>query len=396
VRKKITKLRKNRQRKNGKINLQAYILKKTHKTLEKKISFFNNINRQVILLFGLIVIVSIFFDFYLKKNSNLATPFLITTLVSSVTTFLGIPKLKNLKLRQIIREEGPKNHFIKQGTPTMGGIFFIPIAILISNIIYFDSDDYKKIIILSFLVMSFMFIGFIDDLLSLRKQFNTGLTSNQKLTLQLFISIIFIIICSSNNLIPNTIQIGNRLFNIGSLIYPLGIFVLLAESNSTNLTDGLDGLLSGCSVLIFTGLAISISIENSSNNYSLGPLCMIMAGACMGFLFLNKYPAKLFMGDSGSLAIGASLGGIALISNNLWSLLIMGGILAVESISVIIQVSIFKISKRIKGKGYKLFLMTPIHHHFEIQGNNESLIVGSFWFVTLLLVIINLIFFIKP
>ncbi len=121
-----------------------------------------------------------------------------------------------------------------------------------------------------------------------------------------------------------------------------------------------------------------------------------MAGACMGFLFLNKYPAKLFMGDAGSLAIGASLGGIALISNNLWSLLIMGGILAAESISVIVQVSIFKISKKIKGKGHKLFLMTPIHHHFELQGKKETTIVGSFWLITLLLVIINLIFVIKP
>ena len=193
-----------------------------------------------------------------------------------------------------------------------------------------------------------MFIGFIDDFLSLKKQFNTGLTSNQKIILQLFISVIFIILCASNNFLPSTIQIANRVFNIGNLIYPLGIFVLLAESNSTNLTDGLDGLLSGCSSLIFTGLAITILIENPINNQTLAPLCIVMAGACMGFLFLNKYPAKLFMGDSGSLAIGASLGGIALISDNLWSLFIMGGILAAESISVIIQVSIFKISKKNK------------------------------------------------
>ena len=360
----------------------------------KKISFFKSINQQVFILFGLITIICIFFDFYFQ-NSNLAIPFLITTLISSVTTFLGISTLKKIKLKQIIREEGPKNHFIKKGTPTMGGIFFIPIGIIVSNILYFNTDDYKIILALSFLVLSFMFIGCIDDLLSLKKQFNTGLTSNQKLILQLFISLIFIIICSSNDFIPNTIQIGNRLINIGSLIYPLGIFVLLAESNSTNLTDGLDGLLSGCSTLIFAGLAITILIENPSHYHTLAPLCIIMAGACMGFLFLNKYPAKLFMGDSGSLAIGASLGGIALISNNLWSLLIMGGVFAAESISVIIQVSIFKITKKIKGKGHKLFLMTPIHHHFELQGNNETIIVSNFWFITLLLVIINLMFLIK-
>ncbi len=367
-------------------------MKKAKKILDKrKISFLNNINLHVLFLFGLIILMCLFLEFYFK-NSNLIIPFTITTLISWITTLLGIPKLKQIKLKQIIREEGPKNHFIKQGTPTMGGIFFVPVGILISNILYFNKEDYKVILTLSLLIIFFMIIGLIDDLLSLKKKFNTGLTSNQKLILQLIISFIFINIFYSNNYITNNIQLGNKIIDIGNLIYPLGIFVLLAESNSTNLTDGLDGLLSGCSVLIFTGLAITILIENHSGNSTLAPLCMVMAGACMGFLFLNKYPAKLFMGDSGSLAIGATLGGVALISNNLWSLLIMGGILAVESISVIIQVSIFKISKKLKGKGYKLFLMTPIHHHFELKGNNETKIVASFWSITLLLIIINLIF----
>ena len=193
--------------------------------------------------------------------------------------------------------------------------------------------------------------------------------------------------CASNNLIPHNIQIANRIINVGNLVYPLGIFVLLAESNSTNLTDGLDGLLSGCSVLIFTGLAITILVNNPTDHNTLGPLCIVMAGSCMGFLFLNKYPAKLFMGDSGSLAIGASLGGIALISNNLWSLLIMGGILVAETVSVIIQVSIFKISKQIKGKGHKLFLMTPLHHHFELKGWPEPRVIVRFWIVTVVLVL---------
>ena len=350
-----------------------------------------NTNKQILILFGLITIVCIFSDFYLK-NSFLTIPFVITTLLSLGITFISIPILKKIKLKQIIRKEGPKNHFIKQGTPTMGGIFFIPLAIIISNLLYLNTQDYKIILTLSFLIIFFMFIGLIDDLLSLKKQLNTGLTSNQKLILQLLISVIFIIICAFNNFIPNTIQVANKIVNIGNFIYPLGLFVLLAESNSTNLTDGLDGLLSGCSTLIFTGLAINILLEDQANYNTLAPLCIVMAGACMGFLVLNKCPAKLFMGDSGSLAIGASLGGIALVSNNLWSLLIMGGILAIESISVIIQVSIFKISKRLNGNGYKLFLMTPIHHHFELKGNNETLIVSGFWLITLLLVIVNLIF----
>ena len=382
--------------KSGKINLLALVLKKYNKLLNKqKILVFNNINYQIIILFGIITGISIFSDLYFQNN-YLTITFIITTLLSSLITFISIPLLKKIKIKQIIREEGPKKHYLKQGTPTMGGVFFIPIGIIISNILYFNNQDYKIILTLSLLIISFMLIGLIDDFISLKKKFNTGLTSNQKLVLQFFISLIFIIICASNDFISNNIQITNKIINIGNFIYPLGIFVLLAESNSTNLTDGLDGLLSGCSALIFTGLAITILIENQTYAEILAPLCIVMAGCSMGFLFLNKYPAKLFMGDSGSLAIGASLGGIALISNNLWSLLIMGGVLAAESISVIIQVSIFKISKQIKGKGHKLFLMTPIHHHFELQGNKETQIVSSFWFITLLLVIINLIFITKP
>ena len=358
---------------------------------KQKISSKKYINYQTLILFVIVLTTCVVSDFYFK-NSNLIIPFITSTLISSIITFSGIPKLKKFKINQIIRKEGPKKHLIKQGTPTMGGIFFIPIGIIISNILYITKDDYKNILILSFVIISFMFIGFIDDFLSLKKQLNTGLKSKQKIILQSFISVIFIIICSVNNLLSYNIQIAGTDMYIGNLIYPLGVFVLLAESNSTNLTDGLDGLLSGCSVLIFTGLSIIILLDNSNSNTSLAPLCVVMAGACMGFLFLNKYPAKLFMGDSGSLAIGASLGSIALISNNLWSLLIMGGVLAAESISVIIQVSVYKISKRIKGKGSKFFLMTPLHHHFELQGNNETLIVSCFWLVTLLLVMTNLFF----
>ena len=370
-------------------------MKKINKVLNnKKLPVFNNIDYQIFILFGLIICFSIFSDFYFQNN-YLTIIFIITTLVSAIITYKSIPILKKIKIRQIIRKEGPKKHYLKQGTPTMGGIFFIPPGIIISNIIYFNSENYNIIFTLSLLIISFMLIGLFDDFISLKKNFNTGLTTNQKLILQFLISLIFIIYSALNNFIPNNIQIADRLIYAGNLIYPLGIFVLLAESNSTNLTDGLDGLLSGCSTLIFTGLAITLLVENQNNTETLAPFCMVMAGCSMGFLLLNKYPAKLFMGDSGSLALGASLGGIALVSNHLWSLLIMGGVLVAESVSVIIQVFIFKISKQIKGKGYKLFLMTPIHHHFELQGNKETHIVFSFWLITLLLIIINLIFIIK-
>ena len=370
-------------------------MKKSNQLLNrKKISFFNNVNHQIFILFGFIVCVSVFSDFYFKTN-YLTISFFFSTLVSSFITYISIPVLKKIKIKQIIRKEGPKKHYLKEGTPTMGGILFVPIGIIISNILYFNNENYKVILTISLLTISFMLIGLFDDLMSLKKNINTGLTSNQKLILQFLISIIFIIYCRLNNIIPNNIQIADTIINLGNFIYPLGVFVLLAESNSTNLTDGLDGLLSGCSALIFSGLAVTILADSQNNSETLAPLCIVMAGSSMGFLLLNKYPAKLFMGDSGSLALGASLGAIALISNHLWSLLIMGGVLAAESVSVIIQVTIFKISKRIRGKGHKLFLMTPIHHHFELQGNKETEIVVSFWLITLLLIIINLIFFIN-
>ena len=151
-------------------------MKKSNKLLDnKKVSFYNSINNHILVLFGLISITCVFSDFY-YKTSNLTIPFIVTTLVSSIITFIGIPKLKKIRAKQIIREEGPKNHFLKQGTPTMGGIFFIPIGIIVSNILYFNQDNYNIILTLSFVIIFFMFIGFIDDLLSFKKKLNTGLS----------------------------------------------------------------------------------------------------------------------------------------------------------------------------------------------------------------------------
>ena len=351
-------------------------------------------NLYVYSLFGLVLIACISLDFY-YKNTYLLITFLISTVTSLLITYLGIPKLKEIKIKQIIRKEGPRNHITKEGTPTMGGIFMIPIGLIIGNIININKEGYIIIFTLSLLTIFFMFIGLIDDFLSLKRKTNNGLSPNEKIILQVLISLIFIIISIANGWITEDILITNKIINIQYLIIPLSLFVLLAESNSTNLTDGLDGLLSGCSVLIFTGLAIHLVQDDQNVHTTIARLCIAMAGTCIGFLYLNKNPAKIFMGDSGSLAIGACLGGIALISNSLWTLLIMGGIFAAESISVICQVSIFKFTKKIKGQGHRLFLMTPIHHHFELKGMNEEKVVRNFWLITLCLVILNLISSIK-
>ncbi len=366
-------------------------MKNTESSLGKqRLLSSNDTNLYVYSLFSIVIITCIILDCY-YKNTYLLIPFLLSTVISLLITYLGIPQLKAIKIKQIIRKEGPRNHIIKEGTPTMGGIFIIPIGLIIGNISNINKEGYMIVFTLSLLTIFFMFIGLIDDFLSLKRKTNTGLSPNGKIILQVLISFFFIIISISNGWITQDILITNKMINLQYLIIPLSVFVLLAESNSTNLTDGLDGLLSGCSVLIFTGFAIHLVQDNQNIHTSIARLCITMAGTCIGFLFLNKNPAKIFMGDSGSLAIGACLGGIALISNSLWTLLIMGGIFAAESISVICQVSLFKLTKKIKGEGYRLFLMTPIHHHFELQGLNEEKIVRNFWLVTLCLVIMNLI-----
>ncbi len=370
-------------------------MKNTQSFLEKyKLLLLNTTHLNVYSLFAIVSITCIILDFQ-YKNTYLLIPFLISTVISLLITYLGIPKLQEIKIKQIIRKEGPKNHLTKAGTPTMGGIFMIPIGLIIGNIVNINQEGYMIVLTLSLLTIFFMFIGLIDDFLSLKQKTNAGLSPTGKIILQVLISFLFIIISISNGWITEDILINNKIINLNYLIIPLSLFVLLAESNSTNLTDGLDGLLSGCSILIFTGLAIHLVQDNQNIHTTIARLCITMTGTCIGFLFLNKNPAKIFMGDSGSLAIGACLGGIALISNSLWTLLIMGGIFAAESISVICQVSIFKFTKRIKGEGYRLFLMTPIHHHFELKGMDEEKVVSNFWLITLCLIILNLISSIK-
>ena len=193
---------------------------------------------------------------------------------------------------------------------------------------------------------------------------------------------------------PQSIHLlGNNSINLGILFWPIALIILLAESNATNLTDGLDGLASGCGAIVLTGLSIELVIKGTDADYSMASFSMAMAGAWLGFLIFNTKPAQIFMGDTGSLAMGAMLAGIAILSNTLWSLLIMGGIFLAESLSVIIQVGVFKITKKISriNKGYRIFLMAPIHHHLEIQGKKEIQIVQHFWLISIFFVFLGLI-----
>ena len=177
---------------------------------------------------------------------------------------------------------------------------------------------------------------------------------------------------------------------IGLLIWPLGLFVFLAESNATNLTDGLDGLASGCGALVFSGLALQLMLRGNSGDPALAGFCMAMAGAWLGFLIHNRNPARAFMGDTGSLALGGSLGVIAVLIHQPFALVIAGGVFVIEAMSVMIQTVWFKYTRKKYGEGRRVFLMAPLHHHFEKKGWHESQVVARFYILGILFAVLAL------
>tara|TARA_Y100001968_G_scaffold314769_1_gene340546 strand:+ start:1879 stop:2997 length:1119 start_codon:yes stop_codon:yes gene_type:complete len=342
-----------------------------------------------IYLFGLVAVIlaaSIATEIS-TKNSLLTIPLLLSAILSYYISKFSIPILNRVNLNQVIRKEGPSKHLEKSGTPTMGGLLIIPIGLIIGNLFYLDSISKLQIISISCLTLTYMLIGIIDDWKGLTKNRNKGLSGKEKIGFQVLASIIFLQWANMNNWIDPKISLYfNNSVDVGLIIWPIALFVLLAESNATNLTDGLDGLASGCGALVFAGLGVHLTLSEQIYHHSLGSFCLSMAGIWIGFLFHNRHPAKIFMGDTGSLAMGGCLGAIALLTNNLWALFAMGGIFFAESLSVILQVTYFKITKKLKGKGKRLFLMAPLHHHFELEGIKEEVIVHKFWLLTICLI----------
>ncbi|WP_414153442.1 phospho-N-acetylmuramoyl-pentapeptide-transferase [Prochlorococcus sp. MIT 1300] len=335
----------------------------------------------VIVIFGATFLA----DTY-ATNSNLKILLLVSSAISVLLTWWTIPMLKALKVGQVVREDGPQSHLEKSGTPTMGGLIVVPAGIIIANLIHLDVERSEKILAISFITLGYMIIGVVDDWTSMTKQKSTGLTANKKIILQTILGIIFLILVASKGLINESIAFPFGLsWNAGILIWPLALFVLIAESNATNLTDGLDGLASGCGSLVFAGIALQLTLREDTGDHHVAAFCIVMSGIWLGFLVQNKKPAKLFMGDAGSLAMGASLASTALLTNSLWALFIMGGVFLVESLSVITQVLFFKLTKRKYGIGRRLFKMAPLHHHFELIGIRENKIVHHFWLATFLL-----------
>jgi phospho-N-acetylmuramoyl-pentapeptide-transferase len=347
---------------------------------------------QAALLTSVVLLTCLLSD-ALVANSALTLPLVAAALLSSLVAWWGVPRLRRLKLGQVIREEGPEAHHNKAGTPTMGGLLVVPAGVLIGGLI---SPSDPRLLAVAAVTLAYMAIGAVDDWRSLTRRTNTGLTPRGKLVLQALTAVLFLIWAASGRWlgVGSTGDVGlpfDQVLTLGLLIWPLGLFVFLAESNATNLTDGLDGLAAGCGAVVFTGMALQLMLRGHGGDPALAGFCAAMAGCWLGFLSQNRHPARVFMGDTGSLAMGAALAAVALLSDSLWPLVLMGGVFVAESLSVILQVWVFKATKGADGQGRRLFRMAPLHHHFELGGMNEQTVVLGFWVVSLLLVLIGLV-----
>ncbi|WP_199194168.1 phospho-N-acetylmuramoyl-pentapeptide-transferase [Pleurocapsa sp. CCALA 161] len=328
------------------------------------------------------------------EQFSLLCPLLVCTVVSALLGIVIIPLLNRLKTGQIVQEDGPQAHLKKAGTPTMGGIFFVPVAVVVSLLWVNFSDDKSaqtvgitpELIAVCLVTLGYGLIGWIDDWQVLRRKSNQGISPRLKLTLQIVFGAFFSLwLFWYKSAAIATISLpGGLNLATGWLFLPLAVFVLAAESNATNLTDGVDGLAAGTGGIAFLGLGAVLGLDYPD----LAIFCVCFSGSCLGFLVHNRNPARVFMGDTGSLALGGALAAVGLSSNNLWALFLISGLFFVESLSVIAQVAYFKATKGADGKGKRLFKMAPIHHHFELSGWNETQVVGVFYLVNVLLVAI--------
>lgn len=310
--------------------------------------------------------------------------------LSIILGFILIPFLRKKKLDQVLNRYLEQTHKKKSGTPTMGGIIFIIPAVLIILfllILNIVELNYSLIIVL-FTFLSYSFIGFIDDYLIIIKNSNNGLSESTKFVLQLFVAVIFFyLFMKAGNEPLLWIHTLNLRLDIGWLYGLFILFVLVASSNAVNLTDGLDGLAGGLSIIAFLTFGIISYDTGWLEGYeSVALFCFALVGSILGFLVFNSNPAKIFMGDTGSLALGATLGSIAIITRHELLLVLIGIVFVIETLSCIIQRTYYKFTKK------RLFLMTPIHHSFEKKGWEEHDIVKLFWIIGLIASLIALTF----
>lgn len=307
-------------------------------------------------------------------------PIIISFLISVALGPVVIPFLRKLKMGQTERTEGVQSHLKKTGTPTMGGVIFL-IATMITALFYVK--DYPKMIPVLFLTMGFGIIGFLDDYLKVVLHRSDGLLAWQKFSLQVVVTGVFTFYLIRYTDISLTMRIpfwSGHFLNLGWFAVPVLFFAVIGTVNGVNFTDGLDGLASSVTLIVavfFTAVSIGV-------NSGIEPVTCAVVGGLMGFLVYNVYPAKVFMGDTGSLALGGFVAGTAYVLQMPLFILLAGVIYLVEVLSVILQVSYFKMTH-----GKRIFKMAPIHHHFELCGWSETRIVAVFTIITTMMCLIS-------
>ena len=312
-----------------------------------------------------------------------ALALMIGFITAAIFGLLYVPVIKKLKFGQKINLYLEKKHHNKEGIPTMGGlIFIIPTLLTILILFLMNKIDFSfNLLIVIIVMILYAVLGFIDDYISIKKKRNEGLTQIQKLLGQLVIAIIFFVIFikSGNEPVLDIHTLGIKI-DMGIFYGFFLLFVLIASSNAVNLTDGLDGLAGGLSAIAFLSFGIIAWGSTWVVGYQdIAIFCFVLVGSLFGFLLFNGYPAKIFMGDTGSLSLGATLASVAILTNHEITLIIVAGVFVIETIVSIIQ--LFSLYTR----GKKIFLMAPLHHHFEKLGWAEPDIVKLFWSVGLLL-----------
>ena len=314
---------------------------------------------------------------------KMVIPVLIAFGLSVLTGPIVIPILRRLKMGQTEREEGVKSHLKKAGTPTMGGVIIL-FAIKMTSLIYVR--EYPKVIPVLFVTLGFGMIGFLDDYLKVVLKRSDGLMPMQKMALQIVVTAIFAFYIVKVAKVPLTMLVpftgGKYYWDIGWLAIPVLFFAVIGTVNGVNFTDGLDGLASSVTVLVATFFTV-VAMGNKSG---IEPITCAVVGALLGFLLFNVYPASVFMGDTGSLALGGFVASAAYMLQMPLFIIIVGLIYLIEVLSVMIQVAYFK-----KTGGKRFFKMAPIHHHFELCGWSETRVVAVFSIVTAILCLIALL-----
>jgi phospho-N-acetylmuramoyl-pentapeptide-transferase len=307
--------------------------------------------------------------------------FAVSLVIALVLGKPVIGQLKKFHARQSEREEGPQSHKYKAGTPTMGGILIL-IALVVSCLVFNPSDLRKGLAL--FLTFGHGVIGFLDDSIKAVKRRNLGLTAKQKLLGQFVMAAVFCFILKEFLQFPTTLWIPftSITSDLGFFYYIFVFVMIVGASNAVNLTDGLDGLAAGsCAITSVAYVVIAVAL----GYVNFAVFSAALTGACLGFLFYNQHPAKMFMGDTGSLALGGALAAMAILTKTELLLILAGGLYVIEALSVIIQVVSFK------TRGVRVFKMSPIHHHFELSGWSEVKVVTVFWSFSALMAILAII-----